>query len=82
VADPNQQPYDIVKASLADFVADVAPTGRALALWVQAFDDGVPYGATEVQAQIEAAKELGVQSWLLWNPNTQYTPSALPALAA
>jgi hypothetical protein len=81
VADPNRQPYDIVKASMADFVAEVASTGRPLALWVQDFDDGVPYGAAEVQAQIAAAKELGVESWLLWNPNTQYTASALPALA-
>jgi hypothetical protein len=82
VADPNRQPYDIVKASMADFVAEVASTGRPLALWVQDFDDGVPYGDAEVQAQIAAAEELGVQSWLLWNPNTQYTASALPALAA
>jgi hypothetical protein len=82
VADPNRQPYDIVKASLADFVAEVAPTGRTLAPWLQDFDDGVAYGDAEVQAQIEAAKELGVESWLLWNPNTQYTASALPAPAA
>jgi hypothetical protein len=77
VADPNRQPYDIVKASLADFVADVAPSGRAVAPWLQDFDDGVPYGVPEVQAQIEAAKELGVDSWLLWNPDTRYTEQAL-----
>jgi hypothetical protein len=76
VADPNRQPYDIVKASLADFVAEVASTGRPLAPWLQDFDDGVPYGAAQVQAQITAAKELGVQSWLLWNPDTQYTARA------
>ena len=82
VADPNRQPYDIIKASLADFVAEVAPTGRTLAPWLQDFDDGVAYGDAEVQAQITAAKELGVQSWLLWNPNTQYTASALAPLPA
>jgi hypothetical protein len=77
VADPNRQPYDIVKASLADFVSEVAPTGRAVAPWLQDFDDGVPYGVPQVDAQIQAAKELGVDSWLLWNPNTQYTEAAL-----
>jgi hypothetical protein len=82
VADPNRQPHDIVKASLADFVAEVAPTGRTLVPWLQDFDDGVHYGEAEVQAQIAAAQELGVQSWLLWNPDTQYTAAALPALAA
>ena len=82
VADPNRQPYDIVKASLADFVAEVAPTGRTLVPWLQDFDDGVRYGDAEVQAQVTAANELGVESWLLWNPDTRYTASALPALAA
>ncbi len=82
VADPNQQPYDIVKASLTDFVAEVGPTGRTLAPWLQDFDDGANYGPAEVQAQITAARELGVESWLLWNPNTQYTSAALPPLAA
>jgi hypothetical protein len=82
VADPDRQPYDIVKASLADFVAEVGPTGRTLAPWLQAFDDGSHYGEAEVQAQITAAKELGVDSWLLWNPNTQYGGAALPPLAA
>jgi hypothetical protein len=82
VADPNRDPYAIVKASLADFVAGVASTGRPVAPWLQDFDDGVHYGDAEVQAQIQAAKELGVHSWLLWNPNTQYTTTALPALAA
>jgi hypothetical protein len=81
VADPNRQPYDIVKAALGDFVAEVAPTGRAIAPWLQDFDDGVPYGEAEVQAQLTAAKELGVDSWLLWNPDSQYTASALPALS-
>ena len=71
-----------MKASLADFVAEVAPTGRTLAPWLQDFDDGVPYGDAEVQAQIAAAKDLGVDSWLLWNPRTQYTASALAPLAA
>jgi hypothetical protein len=63
-------------------VAEVAPTGRTLVPWLQDFDDGVHYGEAEVQAQIAAAQELGVQSWLLWNPDTQYTAAALPALAA
>jgi hypothetical protein len=81
VADPNRQPYDIVKASLADFVAEVAPSGRAVAPWLQDFDDGVPYGVPEVQAQIEAAKELGVDSWLLWNPDTRYTEQALSPMS-
>ena len=80
VADPNRQPYDIIKASLADFVAEVGPTGRVVAPWLQDFDDGVHYGDAEVLAQIQAAKDLGIDSWLLWNPSTVYTASALQPL--
>jgi hypothetical protein len=78
VADPNRQPYDIVKASLADFVLAVAPTGRPLVPWLQDFSEsGVQYGDAQVQDQIKAATELGVSNWLLWNPDTLYTMDAL-----
>jgi hypothetical protein len=78
VADPNREPYDIVKASLADFVLAVAPTGRPLVPWLQDFtENGVPYSDAQVEDQIRAANELGVSSWLLWNPDTQYTMDAL-----
>jgi hypothetical protein len=77
VPDPNRQPYDIIKASLADFISAVAPTGRPLVPWLQDFSQGVTYGDQQVQDQIRASNELGVSSWLLWNADTQYTTSAL-----
>jgi hypothetical protein len=78
VANPTRQPYDIVKASLADFVAAVAPTGRPLVPWLEDFSDkGVTYGDQQVQDQIRAAQELGVPNWLLWNADTLYTETAL-----
>jgi hypothetical protein len=78
VADPTRQPYDIVKASLADFMTAVAPAGRPLVPWLEDFSDrGVTYGDQQVQDQIRAAQELGVADWLLWNPDTLYTASAL-----
>ena len=83
VADPNREPYDIVKASLADFVRRGGADGADR--WCRGCRTSTTacrYGDAEVQAQITAAKELGVESWLLWNPDTQYTASALPALAA
>ena len=81
VANPNQQPFDIVKATLADFQAKTAGTGTVLVPWLQDFTLGHPYGPAEVRAQIDAARELGVSDWLLWNPGVRYTPGALdPAL--
>jgi hypothetical protein len=74
---PNAQPYDIVRASLADFQAAAAGTGVAFVPWIQDFSLGHPYGPAEVQAQITAAASLGVDNWLLWNPGVEYTTEAL-----
>lgn len=80
VDDPNRQPYDIIRASLADFQRVLERSGTPLVPWLQDFDDGVPYGVAEVQAQIRAAADLGVDSWLLWNSRSVYTLDALEPL--
>jgi hypothetical protein len=79
VANPNKQPYDIVKASLADFQAKMAGTGARLMPWLQDFSLGQTYGPAEVKAQMDAAASLGVSDWLLWNPGVTYTRGALDA---
>ncbi|MDQ3898058.1 MAG: putative glycoside hydrolase [Actinomycetota bacterium] len=77
VKNPNRQPFDIVKASLADFQVKMAGTGKDLVPWLQDFTLGVPYGAAEVRAQMDAAASLGVTDWLLWNAGATYTVGAL-----
>lgn len=77
VAEPNRQPYDIVKAALADFKAKAEGTGTPLMPWLQDFSLGHPYGPAEVRAQIDAAAAVGVTDWLLWNPGVRYTSAAL-----
>jgi hypothetical protein len=77
VTNPNKQPYDIIKATLADFQRKTAGTGAALVPWLQDFSYGHPYGPAEVKAQIDAAASLGVQDWLLWNSGASYTAGAL-----
>jgi len=77
VKNPNKQPYDIVKASLADFQAKTAGTGVALMPWLQDFSLGQSYGPAEVRAQMDAAASLGVPDWLLWNAGVTYTTGAL-----
>jgi hypothetical protein len=77
VKNPNKQPYDIVKASLADFQAKTAGTGVALMPWLQDFSLGVTYGPAEVRAQMDAAASLGIPDWLLWNAGATYTTGAL-----
>ncbi len=79
VTNPNKQPYDIIKAVVADFQAKMAGSGAYLVPWLQDFTLGHPYGPPEVRAQIDAAAELGVHDWLLWNPGATYTAPALDA---
>lgn len=77
VADPNRMPYEIVAASLADFAAVLQGSGAVLVPWLQDFSMGVTYGAAEVRAQIRAAADLGIESFLLWNASSRYTPGTL-----
>ncbi|MGV3617753.1 MAG: putative glycoside hydrolase [Fimbriimonas sp.] len=76
VANPNKQPYAIVKKSLADYKKRV-PDAKVRP-WLQDFSlFGVKYGAAEVKAQIKAARELGYDEYLLWNAGNRYTAAAL-----
>lgn len=47
--------------------------------WLQDFDYGGNYGATEVRAQIQATYDSGLNSWFLWDPRNVYTKDALKA---
>jgi peptidoglycan/xylan/chitin deacetylase (PgdA/CDA1 family) len=78
VSYPNAEPYAIVNRSLRDFQRQVRGTGARIVPWLQDFSLGVTYGAAEVQAQIDAAEDLGIREWLLWDPLVTYTAEALP----
>lgn len=76
VANPNKQPYLIVRKSLTDYKRRV-PESKVRP-WLQDFSlFGVHYGADEVKAQVKAARELGYNEFLLWNAGNHYTEAAL-----
>jgi hypothetical protein len=82
VDSPIHEPYEITKRSLADFQRVTAGTGVRILPWMQDFTlFGVPYGPAEVKAQIDAAAELGITGFLLWNPNVHYTDAALAPIS-
>jgi len=87
VADPNGSPYEITRASVADFVRLARGTGARIVPWLQDFSLGRDYGAAEVAAQIEASRDAGADEFLLWDAAVTYTADALstgartPALA-
>jgi hypothetical protein len=77
---PNAYPYEVVKRALQDALRRSAavPGAGATRPWLQDFTLGQPrYGAPEVRAQIQAAYDAGIQEWILWNPGSRYTESAL-----
>ncbi|MGH3585872.1 MAG: putative glycoside hydrolase, partial [Pseudonocardia sp.] len=83
VTSPESQPYDITARSLADFVKLTQGTPSTVIPWLQAFSLRVSYGADEVRAQIKAAEDNGIHSFILWDPSCRYPQSAaLEPLAA
>jgi hypothetical protein len=77
---PNAYPYEIVRRALKDAVSRSALVDGAgkVRPWLQDFSLGDPiYDAPEVRAQIQAAYDAGVEEWVLWNPGSRYTESAL-----
>ena len=81
VADPNGEPYAIVRRSLADFRRKTTGTGARVVPWLQDFSLGRTYGPAEVQAQIAAARDAGVDEYLLWDAGVTYTAEALAPTA-
>ncbi|MBE0466777.1 MAG: polysaccharide deacetylase family protein [Candidatus Desulforudis sp.] len=72
-ANPNAHPYEIVSLSLQDFEPLIEASGCRLRPWLQSFTLGSPpYGRTEIRAQIEATRDNGIDTWLLWDPRVAY----------
>jgi len=71
---PNAHPYEVVNLSIKDFMKLVEPYGCRLRPWLQAFTLGPPpYDRKEIRAQIEATKDNGINTWLLWNASVTYS---------
>jgi hypothetical protein len=75
---PNSEPYHVVRRALEDGLKRSGPLGQAAEIrpYLQAFTLGPPhYSPTEVRAQMRAAQDLGIDSWVLWNPRSAYDPA-------
>lgn len=80
VDDPDAEPYAIVRAAMDTAVVRMGRTSATRATlrpWLQAFTlNGITYGADEMQAQIQAVEDAGLQEWLFWNPDSEYPVEA------
>jgi len=80
LANPNARPYATIDRAMKDVKRRSANVVNAAKIipWYQDFTLGPPrYGAEQVRAQIKAGYDNGFQSWILWNPGSRYTASAL-----
>src|SRR6266550_2171424 len=77
---PNAHPYQTVDNVLKDVIARTKPVPNAAKIipWYQDFTLGPPhYYAEQIRAQKKAGYDNGFQSWILWNPKSNYTVAAL-----
>ena len=80
-ARPNAHPYQIVRHALTEALDRSRHTNAAqIRPYLQAFTLGrrLPrYTPHEIREQIRAAEDLGLSSWVLWNPRSVYQRDAL-----
>ncbi len=77
---PNADPHRMVRRALQDGLRRSAALGGTTTAeirpYLQAFTLGQPrYQPYHVREQIRAAEELGIGSWVLWNPGSRYDPA-------
>src|SRR5216117_1529250 len=81
-ASPNGQPYRIVRSALSEALERSRPLTKAATIrpYLQAFTLGrrkPRYTPHEIREQIRAAEELGIETWVLWNPRSVYQRDSL-----
>jgi hypothetical protein len=77
---PNAHPYETLDHAFKDMKARSAPFPKTAKIipWYQDFTLGPPrYGVPQIRAQMKAGYDNGLQSWILWNPKSNYTVAAL-----
>jgi hypothetical protein len=80
LSNPNAKPYETVDHALKDALrrSEGIDSAAKIIPWYQDFTLGPPrYTADHVRAQIRAGYANGIHSWILWNPGSRYTRSAL-----
>jgi hypothetical protein len=80
LGNPNAHPYAVIDHAMQDAHRRSAGIAKPAQIvpWYQDFTLGPPhYYAEHVRAQIQAGYDNGVRGWMLWNPGSRYTVSAL-----
>jgi hypothetical protein len=76
-AHPAEHPFDIVAQTMQSANTRAQGLGAKMQPWLQDFNGTVPYDATKVRQEIDAAEQNGAAGWMLWNFGNVYTEGAL-----
>src|SRR5881409_1552471 len=79
---PRSEPYHVVRSALIDALkrSEPLPGSAEIRPFLQAFTLGrrLPrYTPFEIREQIRAVEDLGITSWVLWNPRSVYQRESL-----
>jgi hypothetical protein len=82
LAVPNAEPYRVVRNALMEAIERSRPFANSATIrpYLQAFTLGrrkPRYTPHEIREQIRAAEELGIETWVLWNPRSVYQRDSL-----
>ena len=80
VADPNRQPYDIIRATMEVWDEAIAGTDTRVIPWLEDTSYRAWDRPFQIAEQIRATKDHEVNEWLMWNPGSRYTPAAYERL--
>lgn len=72
---PTGHPYELIKLCLDTANQRLERNPVKLRPWLQDYPDGKfdqPFGAPQLQAEIQAAEDAKSHGWLLWNPFGEY----------
>jgi hypothetical protein len=76
IARPNAEPYKVIHIAISrarERNAAAGVTGQRVRPWIQGFTLGPPkYGPAEIEEQKRAIYDSGFDSWVIWNPGSQY----------
>lgn len=75
VADPNRQPYDIVRATLEVWQEAVADRRARVVPWLEDTSYRAWDRPHQIREQWRGALDQGIDEWLMWNPGSSYTTS-------
>ncbi|WP_322903587.1 putative glycoside hydrolase [Paenibacillus campi] len=86
VKNPDTNPYATIKGSMVDTLKKLDPLAEQKPIirpWIQDFTASwlgsghyIKYGKQQVDDQIRAMKDMGVDEYLLWNASNRYTEGA------